>query len=34
MYLTGLGDPTNGHGGYSYIKLPLKISRYAKEEKF
>ena len=33
MYLTGLGDPTGGHGGFSYIKLPLKISRYEKEEK-
>ena len=24
MYLKGIGDPTNGHGGYSYIKRPLK----------
>lgn len=22
--LIGLGDPTNGHGGYSYIKKPQK----------
>lgn len=28
MYLKGYGDPTNGHGGINYIKLPLKISRY------
>jgi transcription initiation factor TFIID subunit 1 len=28
MYLTGYGDPTNGHGGMNFIKLPLKISRY------
>ena len=28
MYLTGFGDPTNGHGGINFIKLPLKISRY------
>ena len=33
MYLTGFGDPTAGHGGYSYVKLPLKTSRYEKEEK-
>lgn len=24
MYLTGVGDPTNGNGGYSYVKKPLK----------
>ena len=29
MYLTGPGDPTNGHGGYNYIKKPLK-TRYIK----
>ena len=28
MYLTGFGDPTNGHGGINYIKYPLKISRF------
>lgn len=28
MYLKGYGDPTNGHGGMNFIKLPLKISRY------
>lgn len=28
MYLDGFGDPTNGHGGINFIKLPLKISRY------
>jgi len=33
LYLTGFGDPTGGHGGYSYVKLPLKTSRYEKEEK-
>ena len=27
MYLTGFGDPTNGHGGINFIKLPQKISR-------
>ena len=27
LFLTGYGDPTNNHGGLSYIKLPLKISR-------
>ena len=26
MMLEGIGDPSNGHGGYSYLKLPLKIS--------
>jgi hypothetical protein len=24
MDLEGIGDPTNGHGGYSYIKKPQK----------
>lgn len=33
LFLTGFGDPTSGHGGYSYVKLPLKTSRYEKEEK-
>ena len=28
MHLTGYGDPTNGHGGINFIKLPLKISRH------
>ena len=27
MYLEGFGDPTNGHGGISFIKYPLKTSR-------
>ena len=27
LYLTGFGDPTNGHGGYSFVKKPLKTSR-------
>lgn len=27
MMLEGIGDPSNGHGGYSYLKLPLKISQ-------
>lgn len=27
MMLGGTGDPSNGHGGYSYLKLPLKISQ-------
>ncbi len=26
MYLDGYGDPTNGHGGISFIKYPLKTS--------
>jgi len=33
MYLNGFGDPTDGHGGMSYVKLPLKTSRYEKDEK-
>jgi hypothetical protein len=33
MYLSGFGDPTNSHGGMSYVKLPLKTSRYEKDEK-
>ena len=28
LYLTGFGDPTNGHGGYSFVKKPLKTSRF------
>jgi transcription initiation factor TFIID subunit 1 len=32
LYLTGVGDPTNGHGGYSYVKKPLKTSRYDKDD--
>jgi hypothetical protein len=27
MLLEGTGDPSNGHGGYSFLKLPLKISQ-------
>lgn len=27
MMLEGIGDPSNGNGGYSYLKLPLKISQ-------
>lgn len=26
MMLEGIGDPSHGCGGYSYLKLPLKIS--------
>ena len=26
MILRGIGDPSNGHGGYSFLKLPLKMS--------
>jgi transcription initiation factor TFIID subunit 1 len=26
MLLNGVGDPSFGHGGYSFIKMPLKIS--------
>jgi hypothetical protein len=26
MMLKGDGDPSFGHGGYSYLKMPLKIS--------
>ena len=25
-----MGDPTNGHGAISYVKKPLKMSRYDK----
>ncbi len=32
MYLNGFGDPTHGHGGMSYVKLPLKTSRYEKDD--
>jgi len=27
MILHGVGDPSKGHGGYSYLKLPLKASQ-------
>ncbi len=27
MMLEGTGDPSRGHGGYSYLKQPLKISQ-------
>jgi len=27
LLLQGTGDPSNGHGGYSFLKLPLKISQ-------
>jgi hypothetical protein len=26
MLLNGAGDPSYGYGGYSFIKMPLKIS--------
>ena len=26
MMLQGQGDPSFGHGGYSFLKMPLKIS--------
>jgi len=26
MLIDGAGDPSFGHGGYSFIKMPLKIS--------
>jgi hypothetical protein len=26
MMLEGQGDPSYGHGGYSFLKMPLKIS--------
>lgn len=26
MMLKGPGDPSYGHGGYSFLKMPLKIS--------
>jgi hypothetical protein len=29
MTLKGVGDPSNGTGGYSYLKLPLKLSQYS-----
>lgn len=25
--LEGTGDPSHGHGGYSFLKLPLKMSQ-------
>lgn len=34
LYLSGFGDPTNGHGGYSYVKKPLKTSRFFKKMNF
>jgi len=27
MMLQGQGDPSYGHGGYSFLKMPLKISQ-------
>jgi hypothetical protein len=27
MILKGVGDPSRGHGGYSFLKLPLKASQ-------
>lgn len=27
MYIDGFGDPTNGYGGISFIKYPLRVSR-------
>jgi hypothetical protein len=26
LLLEGLGDPSNGQGGFSYLKLPLKMN--------
>jgi len=26
MVIEGVGDPSKGKGGYSYLKLPLKMS--------
>ena len=26
LMLKGVGDPSNGNGGYSFLKMPLKIS--------
>ena len=25
LLLEGIGDPANGYGGYSYLKMPLKV---------
>lgn len=25
LLLEGVGDPSNGHGGYSFLKMPLKV---------
>jgi len=25
MLLEGIGDPTNGNGGLSFLKMPLKV---------
>ena len=27
MILKGIGDPSRGYGGYSFLKLPLKMSQ-------
>jgi hypothetical protein len=29
LQLDGLGDPSNGFGGISYVKVPLKANRKA-----
>lgn len=26
LMIKGVGDPSNGHGGYSFLKMPLKMS--------
>jgi len=26
LVIEGIGDPSKGRGGYSYLKLPLKMS--------
>ena len=26
LMIRGVGDPSNGHGGYSFLKMPLKMS--------
>jgi hypothetical protein len=26
LMIKGVGDPSNGNGGYSFLKMPLKIS--------
>ena len=35
MVLNGIGDPSNGHGGFSFLKLPMKSpgDRFFKDNK-
>ena len=31
LLLDGIGDPSNGHGGYSYLKMPMKVTSDSNE---